>query len=303
MAIYTRLGYRVRTSGIDSDKFVAKYKAINTERAAYRERISRPYTLKDTLQWEEENLSPLAFKTRESIGRARPEPERDPNDQRTEFEHDADRVAYARRFNRLSRKTQVFVDPNNDDIKTRIHHVLRVSRTAFDLCLYLRLNPFLAEAIGLAHDIGHAPFGHEGEKVLSKISMRVLGKPFRHEWNSVRVLTWMEESEREPGIRGLNLSGVVIEGAKNHSGEDRFRIMTPRPRPATYAEMVECSDPKQKPATLEAVVTRFSDFLVYGSHDYQDGLDSGVFRIDDRDRTTWQVRGRDLAHVNGGPEG
>jgi len=281
MAIYTRSGHKIRIGGIDADKFVVRYTAISAERAAYNARVSKPYTLEDTLQWERYNLSPRAQRSYESIGRAYPEPENDNYDHRNLFDHDSDRICYARRFNRLSRKAQVFVDPNSDDLKTRIHHVLRVSRTAKDICLYLRENPFLGEAIGLGHDIGHTPFGHEGERVLSIISMKVLGKRFKHEWNSVRVFTWMEESERAPGRRGLNLTGEVLDGIKNHSGEDLHRIIIPRPRPRFYAEIIECDDPKQMPFTLGAAVARFSDVITYASHDYQDGIDLKIFSVND----------------------
>ena len=234
-------------------------------------------TLRDKHRWERDNLSPFAQKSYESLGRKYPETRSDPLDNRTEYEHDIDRIAYTIGFNRLSRKTQVFVDPVSDDIHTRIYHVIKVSRIVVDICSYLRLNAQLGEAISLGHDNGHAPFGHEGERVLSVILKDKLGEIFRHEWNSIRDLTVLERSDSYPDRPGINLTGETLDGIGNHCGEHPIRVLSPRPKPRSFAELTRFEDPDQMPATLEGAVMHRCDILAYSTADYRDGVNHGIF--------------------------
>jgi dGTPase len=189
---------------------------------------------------ERQILQPHATLAAETKGRERPE-ERDPL--RTDFQRDRDRIVHCKAFRRLKHKTQVFLAPIGDHYRVRLTHTLEVSQVARTLARALRLNEDLTEAIALGHDLGHTPFGHIGEGVLSKS----LGRRFKHAEQSLRVVEVLEY-----GGRGLNLTWEVRDGIVNH----------------TWAQPT--------PATLEAVCVRFADRIAYVNHDLDDAVRAGI---------------------------
>ncbi|MGH2793159.1 MAG: deoxyguanosinetriphosphate triphosphohydrolase [Actinomycetota bacterium] len=194
----------------------------------------------ETEQIERQIFQPNATLAAETKGRERPE-ERDPL--RTEFQRDRDRLVHCKAFRRLKHKTQVFLAPIGDHYRVRLTHTLEVAQVARTLARALRLNEDLTEAIALGHDLGHTPFGHIGEGILSKS----LGKKFKHAEQSLRVVEVLEY-----GGRGLNLTWEVRDGIVNH----------------TWAQPT--------PATLEAMCVRFADRIAYLNHDLDDAVRAGV---------------------------
>ncbi len=188
----------------------------------------------------EEHLSPGATRSTTSRGRARPE---DPDLFRTAFERDRDRIIHAKAFRRLKHKTQVFLHPDGDHYITRLTHTLQVAQIARSLAEALTLNEPLAEAIALGHDVGHTPFGHTGEDVLSPY-FPPLG--WHHAAQSVRVFGVVED---------LNLTWEVRDGIRAHS----WKIDPP-------------------PATPEGYCVRYADRIAYLTHDALDAMRAGVLR-------------------------
>jgi dGTPase len=136
--------------------------------------------------WEDTRLSPFAMRSALSRGRERPEPE---SPVRTAYQRDRDRIIHSNSFRRLRGKTQVFIAPAGDHYATRLSHALEVAQVARDIARALRLNEDLAEAIALAHDLGHAPFGHAGQDALDHL----LGGGYRHDEQSIRVVRFLEK--------------------------------------------------------------------------------------------------------------
>ncbi|SMB89796.1 dGTPase [Desulfonispora thiosulfatigenes DSM 11270] len=211
-------------------------------------------------QREKENLSSFAKLAIKSKGRAIFEPE-DPI--RTCFMRDRDRVIHSKAFRRLKHKTQVYISPGNDHFRTRLTHTLEVNQIAKTIGKGLRLNEDLIEAIALAHDVGHTPFAHSGEEVLNEL----MTDGFRHNENSVRVLTEVEQ--RSEG-RGLNLSKEVLDGVLNHRGFDKD---------INRAE------------TLEGQVVRLSDKVAYVQHDIDDSIRGGILRKCDLPKEPLEILG------------
>src|SRR5690554_2399232 len=150
---------------------------------------------------EESYLSPYATLSKNSLGR---EIFEEKCNIRTEFQRDRDRVIHSKAFRRLKHKTQVFIAPEGDHFRTRLTHTLEVAQLARTMARALRLNEDLVEAISLAHDLGHTPFGHTGEKVLDRVNPR----GFKHNLQSARVVELLEGSEKR---QGLNLTYEVLE--------------------------------------------------------------------------------------------
>jgi dGTPase len=198
--------------------------------------------------WEREKLAPQAARSHESRGRVRPEAE-DP--QRTVFQRDRDRIIHAKSFRRLMHKTQVFLAPASEHYRTRLTHTLEVAQIARSVARALSLNEDLAEAIALAHDLGHTPFGHAGEEVLN----RKLKNGFRHSEQSLRVVDLLEKDGK-----GLNLTFEVRNGIMAHSKSKRGVMVEPD---------------LFRPATLEAQVVRLADSIAYINHDIQDAIRGG----------------------------
>ena len=202
--------------------------------------------LREDLEKREETLSKFASKSRESKGREIPE---EPCEFRTEFQRDRDRIIHSKAFRRLMHKTQVFLAPEGDHYRTRLTHTLEVSQVSRTICRALGLNEDLTEAIALGHDLGHTPFGHNGEAVLNEIHPG----GFRHNEQSLRVVELLESNSERTG---MNLTYEVRDGILNHSG-------------AGF------------PATLEGEIVRLSDRIAYINHDIDDALRSGVVSFDD----------------------
>jgi dGTPase len=198
-----------------------------------------------TEEIERETLDPVATLSEASKGRER---EEEPDSLRTAFQVDRDRLVHTKAFRRLKHKTQVFVAPEGDHYRVRLTHTLEVSQIARTAARALRLNEDLVEAISLGHDLGHTPFGHLGEEALSPF----LGRAFRHNEQSLRVVDYLEEDGR-----GLNLSWEVRDGIVNHTWS----------MPA--------------PATPEARVVRYADRIAYVNHDVDDAVRAGVLSADD----------------------
>lgn len=205
---------------------------------------------------ERETLSPFAAKAYASAGRLMPEA---PDPVRTAFQRDRDRVLHSKCFRRLKHKTQVFIDPQGDHYRTRLTHSLEVAQISRTICRALRLNEDLAEAIALAHDVGHTPFGHAGESALDEAirELRPAGAGpevpvgFRHYEQSLRVVDHLER---------LNLTEETRTGIGGHSkGRSDLSAFDGEPT-----------------STLEAAVVRISDRIAYMNHDLDDALRSGI---------------------------
>jgi dGTPase len=190
---------------------------------------------------------------------------------RTPFARDAARVLHTRAFRRLAGKTQVFTrlpgDPLSDHFRSRLTHTLEVTQIARTLAGALGLNAELAEALALAHDIGHPPFGHAGEKALDR-ALQTYGLRFDHNLHALRIVTWFEE--RYPAFRGLNLTLGVREGIVKHS-HDYSAVEHP--------ELAEYFLGEFPP--LEAQLIDLADEIAYLTADLDDGLDSGVLVLDE----------------------
>jgi len=207
----------------------------------------------------ERELFPSPHATIGTRGRRKPQ---DEDDFRTDFQRDVHRIIYSQSFRRLRHKTQVFYFPQNDHVSTRMDHVRFVASAARTVARCLELNEDLAEAIGLAHDIGHAPFGHQGEDFLSGIihdhpTLKRLMPEFSHEVYGLRVVDSIAKRDREPP--GLNLTWEVRDGIVSHCGED---FQTCRLEPASNPknlEQIRTRDDAGKPATLEGCIVRLMD--------------------------------------------
>jgi dGTPase len=203
----------------------------------------------------------------ELVKRAHPEP---PHPYRTPFARDAARILHARAFRRLAGKTQVFTrlsgDPPGDHFRSRLTHTLEVAQISRSLARALGLNAELAEALALAHDIGHPPFGHAGEKALD-LALQAHGLRFDHNLHALRIVTWFEE--RYVAFRGLNLTLAVREGIVKHSHDYLA---------AEHPELAEYFLGQFPP--LEAQLIDLTDEIAYLTADLDDGLDSGILALD-----------------------
>jgi dGTPase len=195
-------------------------------------------------------LAPWAQKSSNSAGRTHPE-RRHPH--RTEYQRDRARIIHSRAFRRLEYKTQVFLNGTGDHLRTRLTHTFEVANITRTIARVLALNEDLAEAIALAHDLGHPPFGHSGEEALNEL-MRDHGG-FDHNAQSLRIVDVIES--RYPKFAGLNLSYEVREGLQKHA---RF-----------YRNAAE--DISHPQPSLEAQLANLADEITYYSHDLDDGLD------------------------------
>jgi dGTPase len=189
---------------------------------------------------------------------------------RAPFARDAARILHSRAFRRLAGKTQVFArlpdEGLSDHFRSRLTHTLEVAQIARTAATALGLNAELTEALALAHDIGHPPFGHAGEKALDR-ALRAHGPGFDHNLHALRIVTWFEE--RYPGFRGLNLTLAVREGIVKHSRDYA---------PAEHPELIEYFLGEFPP--LEAQLIDLADEIAYLAADLDDGLDSGILALD-----------------------
>ncbi len=208
-----------------------------------------------TYKIEEMFLSPYAKKSIETIGRNRYET---PCPMRTDFQRDRDRIIHCKAFRRLKNKTQVFFSPEGDHYRTRLTHTLSVSQVARGIARALSLNEDLTEAIALGHDLGHTPFGHAGERSLSRLNE----KGFLHNEQSGRVVDFLENDGR-----GLNLTREVVDGIINHK--------------------LGCN-----PMTLEGKAVNISDRIAYINHDIDDALVGGFITEKDLPETPVKILGK-----------
>jgi dGTPase len=190
------------------------------------------------------SLSPLAVRSYETRGRARPE---DECRLRTPFQRDRDRIVHSKPFRRLKGKTQVFIDPQGDHYRTRMTHTLETTAISRGVARALRLNEDLTEAIGLGHDMGHPPFGHAGEEALDAALQERFGRSFRHNEQSHAL------------AQRLNLTAEVCDGILTHTGP-------------------------QEPATHEGKIVRIVDRVAYINHDIDDAIRYGIIGPDDLPR-------------------
>jgi len=210
-----------------------------------------PGTIREMLEdLEERTLHPRATRAAHSRGRARPE---DPDEERPCFQRDRDRLVHSKAFRRLAGKTQVFLAPKGDHYRTRLTHTLEVAQVARSIARALRLNEMLVEAMVMGHDLGHTPFGHAGERLLSE----VVPGGFHHVVQSVRVVEVLENDGA-----GLNLTAEVRDGILRHS-KGRGNVLL--------------TGTEEKALTLEAEIVRIADIVAYVNHDLDDAVRAGLF--------------------------
>ncbi len=221
------------------------------------ELIFRPL---DPWEWEERFLAPYAMRTRLSRGRIHEEPE---HPYRTLYQRDRDRIIHSAAFRRLMYKTQVLVNHYSDQHRTRLTHTLEVAQISRTIARQLGLNEDLTEAIALAHDLGHPPFGHAGETALDECMAQFGG--FEHNRHGLRLVQFLER--RYPAFPGLNLTWEVLESLSYHSK----RPEAPEVKPfRTFAQPF-----------LEAQVVDAADSLAYDTHDLDDALELGLIELDE----------------------
>jgi dGTPase len=211
-------------------------------------------------------LSPLAVRS-STAARQRPE---DPSPVRTAFQRDRDRIVHSKSFRRLKHKTQVFIAPAGDHYRTRLTHTLEVTQIARTIGRALCLNEDLIEAIGMGHDLGHAPFGHAGETALA-----LLFSGFRHNEQSLRVVDVLEKEGQ-----GLNLTNDVRDGILRHSkpNEEITGVVSGRP------------------GSLEGEVVKISDGVAYINHDLDDSIRAGLLDLAEVPPIVIEVLGKTHAH-------
>jgi len=227
-------------------------------------------------QIEDQVLAPYALRSKNTRGRMFPEFEAE---QRTCFQRDRDRVLHTTAFRRLEYKTQVFINYEGDYYRTRLTHTLEVAQIGRTIARVLGANEDLVEVICLAHDLGHPPFGHSGERVLNALMQNHGG--FEHNRQSYRIVTELEN--RYPDFRGLNLSWEVLEGLVKHETEfDRSGLSGFNPELRGH---------------LEAQISDASDALAYTAHDLDDGLRSGMITAKMlKGNELWELLLNDLGH-------
>lgn len=203
----------------------------------------------------------LEWACTESRGRLIPEP---PDAVRNEFQRDRDRIIHAKAFRRLMHKTQVFIAPDGDHFRTRLTHTLEMMQISRTIARALELNEDLTEAIALAHDLGHTPFGHTGETALNKV-LAPYGRRFLHNEHSLRVVDVLEKSGQ-----GLNLTLEVRDGILNHTGKDT-------------------------PHTREGEIVRIADRIAYVNHDVDDAVRAEVISHEDLPQQPMEVLGTSMS--------
>lgn len=208
-------------------------------------------TIREELERRErESLSPAAARSADSKGRLRPEVE---DSIRPSFQRDRDRIIHTKAFRRLKHKTQVFFSPAGDHYRTRLTHTLEVAQIARTIAKVLRLHEELTEAIALGHDLGHTPFGHAGERVLSAL----VPGGFNHYEQSLRIVDVLENDRQ-----GLNLTWEVRDGIARHSkGKNGLPVGAP---------------PEHRASTIEGQVARVADIIAYVNHDFDDAVRAGL---------------------------
>ena len=222
------------------------------------------------------DLAPFAADARRSRGRLHPEPD---SAYRSCFQRDRDRIIHSGAFRRLKHKTQVFVEHEGDYYRTRLTHSLEVAQIARTLARTLGLDDDLAEAVALAHDLGHTCFGHTGEEALAECMAPWGG--FDHNAQALKIVTELEQ--KYPAFDGLNLTWETLEGIAKHNGP---LLASHDADPATLPEAIATYDARHglalhTHASAEAQVAALSDDIAYNNHDLDDGLRAGLFTPED----------------------
>ena len=224
----------------------------------------------------ERDLFPSQFATISTKGRRNPQTS---DDFRTDFQRDVHRIIYSQSFRRLRHKTQVFYFPQNDHVSTRMDHVRFVASAARTVARCLGLNEDLAEAIGLAHDIGHPPFGHQGEKILTGIFekygvLKQIMHEFSHEVYGLRVVDWIAKRDSEKP--GLNLTWEVRDGIISHCGEDYESCKLEPGSKEKDLDQIKTHEEAGNPATLEGCIVRLIDKIAYVGKDIEDAREAKI---------------------------
>ena len=193
------------------------------------------------------------------------------SDLRSEFERDYNRIIHSTAYRRLKHKTQVFFSPENDHVCTRIEHVIYVDSISYTIAKYLGLNTELTKAIATGHDLGHSPFGHKGERILSEITQRDLGRIFWHEQNGLHLVDDIELLEdTEKNKQNMNLTYAVRDGIISHCGEVDQNSIRPREE---FIDLNEYQRPNQyAPYTWEGCVVKIADKISYIGRDIEDAI-------------------------------
>ena len=243
----------------------------------------------------EKELYPSKYATIETKGRKK---EIKGDKYRSEFQRDVHRILYSQSFRRLRHKTQVFYFPQNDHVSTRLDHVLFVASAARTVARCLGLNEDLAEAIGLAHDIGHAPFGHQGQTFLNEIikehhEIKSIIPSFDHEVYGLRVADKIAKRDREKP--GLNLTWEVRDGIISHCGEDFEKCRLDPGTKDKELENITCRKDAGYPATLEGCIVRLIDKVAYCGKDIEDAIAANIIKESDIPKNIK----KELGHTNG----
>lgn len=217
------------------------------------------------------------------------------NDLRSEFERDFTRIIHSNAYRRLKHKTQVFYSPQDDHICTRIEHVNHVQSISYTIAHYLGLNEELTKAIAVAHDLGHSPFGHKGEKILNEICKTDLNTSFWHEKNGLYFVDNIELLEDYEGFnQNLNLTYAVRDGIVSHCGEIDENSLFPRDE---YIDLNEYKYPNQfAPYTWEACVVKIADKISYIGRDIEDAVSLGI--LDDHLDKLYELLGYTSQTIN-----
>src|SRR5216110_699097 len=215
-----------------------------------------PCTRQELEEREKQFLAPFAQFSAQTRGRKYIE---EPPEWRTNYQRDRDRVIHSRAFRRLEYKTQVFLNGTGDHLRTRLTHSIEVASISRTIARALALNEDLAEAIALAHDLGHTPFGHSGEEILAECMHDHGG--FEHNRQSLRVVELLENAY--PDFSGLNLTFEVREGLQKH--RDFYGATSP-------------GGQKYKCPSLEAQIANLADEITYYSHDLDDAVDFEILK-------------------------
>ncbi|MCB9961476.1 MAG: deoxyguanosinetriphosphate triphosphohydrolase [Hyphomonas sp.] len=222
-----------------------------------------------------EKRAPYATRHEDSRGRYYDEP---PSATRTPFQRDRDRIIHSTAFRRLKQKTQVFVAHEGDHFRTRLTHSLEVAQIARSIARTLGLDEDLAEALALAHDLGHPPFGHAGEDQLDDCMKDYDG--FDHNAQTLRIVTRLEV--RYPNFDGLNLTWEMLEGLVKHNGPVIGSDVQIGDLPAAFREFAHLKDLElDQFAGPEAQVAALSDDIAYNNHDIDDGIAAGLFTVNE----------------------
>jgi dGTPase len=215
---------------------------------------------------------------------------------RSEFERDYNRILHCTAYRRLKHKTQVFYATRNDHICTRIEHVNHVTSVSYTISKYLGLNTELTKAIAIGHDLGHAPFGHSGERIINEIALKENNTGFWHEKNGLRIVDSIELLEDEEGnLKNLDLTYAVRDGIVSHCGEVNENAIFPR---TDNFDLHKISTPNEfQPYTWEACVVKIADKISYLGRDIEDASNLNILKNIQIDELR-QIVGEDFRKIN-----